>query len=140
MVHALAEIWRVLSPGQSLVDLRPLAGQSRVEVIASQQILLAGLVDESDDKQDDLAADSAIAQMVAEGRFSRVHKTFFDYATYWDTIDEMEAYAQARWTKSYVPDAVLAKTQRFLADSPPTARLRIRRKIMIARYQKRTLS
>lgn len=140
MVHALTEIWRVLIPGQSLIDLRPLAGQSRVEIIAGEQVLFAGLVDETDDKQDDLAADSAIAQVIEEGRFSQVHKAFFDYATYWDTVDKMKAYAEARWTNSYLPDAVLAKTRQFMADSTPTARLRIRRKLMIARYRKQALN
>jgi len=139
MVHALTEIWRVLISGQCLIDLRPLAGQSRVEVIAGKQIFLAGLVDETGDRLDDLAADNAIAQLVEEGRFCQLHKTFFDYATYWDTPNEMKAYAEERWTKSYLPDAVLAKTRQFIANSPLPVRLRIRRQVMIARYQKQGL-
>jgi hypothetical protein len=136
MVHALREIWRVLIGGHSLIDLRPQAGQSRVEVIAGGQVLLAGLVDESDDRQDDLAADAAIAQVVEDGWFSQVHKAFFDYATYWDTANEMKAYAEARWTKSHLPETVLAKTRKFMAGSDMAATVRIRRRVMIARYQK----
>ena len=139
MVHALKEIWRVLIPGQSLIDLRPLAGHSRVEVMAGNQLQFAGLVDESDDKQDDLAADNAIAFVVDEGWFSQIRKTSFDYATYWDTPDEMKAYAEARWTKSYLPEAVLARTRQLIATSTPPVRLRIRRKMMIARYRKQSL-
>jgi hypothetical protein len=139
MVHALKEIWRVLIPGQSLIDLRPLGGQSRVEVMAGSQLQFAGLVDESADQQDDLAADNAIAQAVVEGWFSQVRKTFFEYATYWDTPNEMKAYAEARWTKSHLPEPVLARTRQLIATSTPPVKLRIRRKMMIARYRKQSL-
>lgn len=139
MGHALQEIWRVLIPGQSLIDLRPVAGQSRVEVVTDNQVQFAGLVDESADRQDYLAADSAMSQVVEAGRFSQVRKTLFDYAIYWDTLGEMMAYAKERWTKSYVPEAVLAKTQQFIATNRSPVRLRIRRKLMIARYQKQSL-
>ena len=136
MVRALREIWRVLRPGKDLIDLRPLAGQSRVEVMAAEQRLFAGRVDESEDRLDDLAADRAIAQMVDDGRFSRARQAFFDYAIYWDTPDEMAAYAKARWTKSRLPEAVLARTRQFMDHSKADARVRIRRRVMIARYQK----
>jgi hypothetical protein len=138
MVHALREIWRVLKPGQSLIDLRPLAGQSRVELSTGEEVLLAGLVDEVDERQDDLAADRAITQVVADGRFSQVRKAFFDYATYWDTPDEMQAYAEARWTKSHLPGAVLARTRQLIATTTSPVKLRIRRKLLIARYKKQS--
>ncbi len=136
MVHALKEIWRVLIPGQNLIDLRPLTGQSRVEVIADNQVWFAGLVDDTEDKLDTMAADRSVAQMVNEGWFRQVRQAFFDYSVYWDSPDEMKAYAETCWTKSRLPKAVLAQTRQFVAGSNGSARVRIRRKLMIARYQK----
>ena len=37
MGHALKEIWRVLTPGGSLIDLRPLAARSPVQVVTGEQ-------------------------------------------------------------------------------------------------------
>ena len=135
MVHALKEAWRVLAFEGSLIDLRPLAGQSRIEVMIDKRVLSAGLLDESSDKLDDIAADEALAHLVDEGSFIQQHVAFFDYALYWDTPDEMKAYAEARWKKSYLPDDVLTKVRQLMASSA-IAKVRIRRRMMIARYQK----
>lgn len=137
MVRALKEIWRVLTVEGGVIDLRPLAGQSRVEVVDGEQLFFAGLVDESGDVADDIAADNALAQIVNEGQFIQMRQIFFDYAMYWNTPHEMKRYAQERWQKSYLPDIVLTKVQGFLAHSSTAAKVRIRRKMMITKYQKR---
>jgi hypothetical protein len=130
------EIWRVLTVEGNVIDLRPLGGQSRVEVVDGEQRFSAGLVDESGDMADDLAADNAMAQVINEGQFTQTRQAFFDFAMYWNTPDEMQSYAQERWQKSYIPDVVLAKVQDFLARSSISAKVSIRRKMMITRYQK----
>ena len=45
MVRALKEIWRVLTVEGSVIDLRPLAGQSRVEVVDAEQLFFRRLHD-----------------------------------------------------------------------------------------------
>jgi hypothetical protein len=42
MVHALRESWRVLVPGGSLIDLRPLSASSPVQVVTGNKIVPAG--------------------------------------------------------------------------------------------------
>jgi hypothetical protein len=136
MVHALQETWRVLTAEGNMIDLRPLAGESRVEVLVGDEVLSAGLVDESGDEPDDIAANKALAHLVSEGRFILEQQAFFDYALYWDTPDEMKAYVEARWTKSRLPDEVLAKTRRLAAGHSPATKIRLRRRMIIARYRK----
>ena len=58
------------------------------------------------------------------------------YGRLLDTPDEMKAYATDRWAKSHLPETVLIRSRRFMADSPGIARVRIRRKLIIACYQK----
>lgn len=136
MVHALQEIWRVLIPGKWLIDLRPRSGNLRVEVVAAERVMLAGFIDESAYLPNDMAADKAIAQLTHEGLFIQKREAQFDYAMYWDSPDEMKAYAQERWAEARLPEAVLVRSRWFMTDSPASARVRIRRKIMIVRYQK----
>ena len=138
MVHALREIWRVLIPGKDLIDLRPRSEDLQVEVVAGEQIIFVGVIDESAYLPDDVAADNAVAQLRQEGLFTQKQKAQFDYAMYWDSPDEMQAYARKRWPKSRLPEAVLVRSREFMAVSTVSARVRIRRKIMIIRYQKTT--
>ena len=138
MVHALREIWRVLISGKYLIDLRPRSENLRVEVVAGERVKFAGIIDESVYLPDDVAADNAVAQLVQEGLFTQKREVRFDYAMYWDSPDEMKAYAMERWAKSRLPETVLTRSRRFMATSSVNARVRIRRKMMIFRYQKTT--
>ena len=138
MVHALREIWRVLISGKCLIDLRPRSENLQVEVVAGEQIMFAGVIDESAYLPDDVAADNAVTQVMQEGLFTQKHEARFDYAMYWDSPDEMKAYARERWAKSRLLEAVVVRSRRFMATSSVSARVRIRRKMMIVRYQKIT--
>lgn len=136
MVHALRQIWRVLRPGSSLVDLRPLAANSPVEIVTEQQTRLAGRIDDSRDRLDDQAADEALAQILREGWFGREREATFSYVSYWDTPAEMRGYIEEKRSSLILPEAVLAEAERLLASSGPNARLRIPFKMVITRYRK----
>jgi hypothetical protein len=136
MVYALREIWRVLVSGKFLIDLRPRSEDLQVEVVAGEQIMFAGVIDESVYLPDDVAADNAVAQIVRAGLFSQKHEARFDFAMYWDSADELKAYARDRWPQTRLPEAVLVRSRRLMAASSANVRVRIRRKMMIARYQK----
>jgi hypothetical protein len=136
MVHALREIWRVLISGKYLIDLRPRSEDLRVEVVTGEQVIFVGVIDESAYLPDDVAADNALAQIMHEGLFAQNHKAQFDYDMYWDSPDEMKEYARERWPQSRLPEVVLVRSQRLMAAGSAYARVRIRRKVMIARYQK----
>lgn len=137
MVHALKEVWRALVPDGVLIDLRPYTANPPLEIVAGGQARLAGHFDNSADLADDLAADKAIEHLVREGWFIRERKGAFDFAWYGDTPDEMKAYADDRWgDKMRLSKAALSKARRLFAHSGEGARVRLRTRIIIARYQK----
>ena len=129
MVHALKEIWRGLCVDGVLIDLRPISGTSRVEVVAGNRFEFAGLVEESLYIPNDLAANDAITQILQAGWFIREEDALFDYATYWNSPDEMSVYVQEKWSNSFLPEAVLAGVVGFWRmkwgeNSAPLCRIR----------------
>ena len=63
MVHALDEIRRVLVTDGVLIDLRPIAGQWRVEVFSARELRQTGtLTDLPAGLEDDKAANQAMAE------------------------------------------------------------------------------
>jgi len=136
MVHALKEIWRVLKPGSSFVDLRPLAANSPVQVVAGRRVSLAGRIDDSRDRLDDIAVEKALTQVINEGRFELEREEIFNYISYWDTPDEMKLYIEQKRSSLVLPETVLVNSHRLLTGSGAGARLRIPFKMVIARYRK----
>lgn len=139
MVHALAECWRVLTCGGLLLDLRPFAGNWPLEAVAGRRTWLAGTLDDSRERPDDEAANAAIAHAVRAGWFRAERTTTFEYAWYWDTLAELEAYIAERWTTVMrLPPRTRAAAERRLATAGPGARLRLRRGMLIGRYRRGT--
>lgn len=137
MGHALKEIWRVLRAEGILIDLRPQVGNPPLEIIAGgRELLLAGSVDASLDAPDFTAATEVLIQAVHKGWFVCERDESFDYALYWDTLDQMEAYIKEIWTRVCVPETVLAEARRLMANGGEDARLCVRRNIIISRYRK----
>ena len=79
----------MLVPRGWLLDVRPLSANAPLEVVAGSQVWLAGRVDESAGLPDDHAANESLRRMVREGWFIRERQARFDYAWYWDTLDEL---------------------------------------------------
>jgi hypothetical protein len=136
MVHALKQLWRVLVPHGSLIDLRPLAQNPPVEIVVGEQVFQAGRADVSSALPDDVVSDKSLDEVVDEGWFVRECEELFDYAIYWDTLDEMIAYAEWDWIRVFLPEAMLTEARRLLESSGEGARLRVRRRIVISRYRK----
>jgi hypothetical protein len=126
MVHALKEIGRVLVPGGSLIDFRPVGAKWPMEILDGEQVRLAGMVDRKLDIRDDAACSESLAQVVGEGWFVQDHEQFFDYYEYWDGVDETHGPV-------VVPDAVLAEARRLLAASREGAKVRIHYQTVMSR-------
>ena len=129
MVHALDEIYRVLAPGGLLLDLRPVSGDTPLEIVRTGVVELAGHFDESSDHPDDVAANNAIARAVRRGQFVRERDGQFRFAYYWDSVDEMRAYVKDRWTASRLPGGVSRKARRLMAPGDGKVRARVRMSI-----------
>jgi hypothetical protein len=114
MVHALEECWRVLEPGGQLLDMRPIGGRRRVEVIAGSNITFTGQVDDSGGFPDDEAADLAVATILREGLFAKDRGLQFQFAYYWDGSDSlngMKNFIEERWGDwAFLPEETLEKT------------------------------
>src|SRR5262245_25208312 len=116
MVHGLREIWRVLMPRGWLLDVRPLSTNAPLEIVAGTQVWRAGRVDESGGLPDDHATTESLRTVVREGWFVSEHQARFDYAWYWDTLDELQTHITVKWsTSKQLPAAVGAEATRLLA-------------------------
>jgi hypothetical protein len=137
MVHALKEIRRVLLPRGWLLDVRPVSANAPLEVVVGNQVWPAGRVDESAGLPDDHAANEAVRTVVREGWFVRERQAQFDYAWYWDTLDELQIHIAKKWSNSVrLPATVADEAARLLAAGGTGARVRLQLTLTIARYRK----
>ena len=137
MVHALEELWRVLTPDGRLIDLRPRPANWPLEIVANGRFTRVGNTDNEPFLEDDSAAEAAIQGVALAGRFALEEKTSFDCLTYWDTLDDMLTYYREspRRPPMFVPDDVLAKAQSVEAAADET-QVCIRYTLGLAIYQK----
>ena len=126
----------MLVPRGWLLDVRPLAANAPLEIVAGNQVWLAGRVDESGGLGDDHAANEAVQTVVRDGWFVRERQKRFEYAWYWDTLDELQTHIAERWSNSVkMPAAVGAEAARLLAAAGTGARVRLRLTLTIACYR-----
>jgi len=136
-VHALAESWRVLEVGGRLIDLRPYSSGWPVEIVHRDTQVLAGPLDDSIGLGLDIASDNAVLEAVQRGWFEKENEGSFEYAYYWDSVDEMNEFVKENWRKSAtVPDSVLSEARRLVQLTGEQVQIRIRRTMLIASYRK----
>jgi len=137
MVHALAEVWRVLRADGHLIDLRPIAAQWPVEVVTATEASLAGWLDTTPKIPGDRTSDRAISEVVERGWFKEESATTFPFAYYWQTVEEMQAYLKVNWADSAVlPDPVRIEARRLAHLAGRPVQIRIQQTIHLARYRK----
>lgn len=137
MVHALAECWRVLRVGGKLIDLRPHGSGWPVEIVSRDTRILAGQLDDKLGTSDDIASDIAVSEAVRRRWFEKENEEFFEYAYYWDTVDEMNSFIEVEWSDlAAVPDNVLSETRRLVQLTGERVQIRVRRTMLIASYRK----
>jgi hypothetical protein len=137
MVHALLEVWRVLEPGRSLLDLRPIHSNPPLEVVTAARRHLAGFVVDMTGGVDETAAGEAIAAVVRRGYFSLVGRDTFKFAAYWDTLPGLLAYADTKWRgRKYLSPDVLQRVRQLIGQAHGRSRLCVTNTIQLALYQK----
>lgn len=136
MVRALSEAHRALKPGGSLIDLRPMARNRRVELELPDARLFIGEIDSSDTFPDHESADQALDAAIDVGDFQIEHKTIFDVVTDFDTVNDLETFvASAR--RTVMPDSILARIEALIKDQHEDCIIRTQREMLIARYRRR---
>jgi hypothetical protein len=136
MVHALEQAWQVLRPGGVFVDLRPLSLDSALDIVGSQGMESAGMVDMSADLPDDRAVDEAIEAAVRAEVFIPRETRKFDFAYYWDTFEGMRRYTTERWDTAKFPSAVLRKARALKNNLGPGSRIQIILPMHLATYER----
>lgn len=138
MVHALSEIRRVLKPGGSLLDLRPLEDSWSVEVVSGAGYQVSGrLSDMPRGVADDAAANQAMKEVEARRWFIQKTKEEFPYFYYWDTPSEMKDFMEREWENfEKLDEAVYRNTSSLWASANADARVRVRVKMHAAVWNK----
>jgi hypothetical protein len=132
MVHALEEGCRVLVPRGLLVDLRPLSLDAPLEIVYPDEALLAGHLDMSLDRDGTIAADQALEAVIAQVAFETKRKETFDFAYYWDSLDEAAAYVEDNWEDwARLPEPVLWRAKNLVATRSVKGRIRIRERLQL---------
>ena len=138
MVHALDEIWRVLTSNGVLIDIRPLANRWPVEVVSTRSFKETGrLVDLAEQVNADEASDKVLKEMELHGWFIREQEEFFPFFYSWDTSSEMEEFIAEEWADfAGLSDNVKQTTRSAWAVSDADSRVRVRVKMLITRWKK----
>src|SRR6185436_3094886 len=129
MVHALAEIRRVLVPDGILIDLRPLADNWRVEVVSLREIKRTGRVEDLPEQtKGDIASNEAMKEVETRGWFTREQDELFPFFYSWDTPSEMEAFIDDDWSDFVGMEADTRRATRSawaVADADSRVRVRV---------------
>jgi hypothetical protein len=136
MVHALEDIRRVLVPGGTLLDVRPLSGRWPIEVASTCGLRETGRVDDFPEPLDaDRASNQAMSEVAARGWFKREQQESFPYFYSWDTPSEMEEFVAEDWSDFVAlnEDAKMS-TRSVWASADADARVRVKVKILITRW------
>src|SRR6185369_16809001 len=142
MVHALNEIRRVLMPSGILIDLRPQLDEWPVEVVSLREVRKTGhMADAPSGLADDEAANQSIAQAEQNRWFKREAEEFFSFNYSWDTPSEMEESITEDWHDLIsLEEARWQATRSAWASADADARVRLKVKMLIAKWQKQTLT
>jgi hypothetical protein len=137
MVHALEESWRVLRPNGVMIDVRPVSSYPPVEIVSGTESQLAGHIDDTKDRADDIATDEALDQVLQRGLFEQQKAEQFSFSLYWNSVDDMQTYAKDRWSKDeQIPSHVSRQAKRLVDVAGDAAKIRLRRPVILATYEK----
>ena len=139
MVDALREAHRVLAPGGTVVDVRPLTARVSVELVTADRSDWAAEADAYGAAEDDAAADAAVRHALSSGWFVLQKSDHFDFEVYCDTAADLKAYAELgrRMRDAKIPYETLEKQLHELsASTGHAARLRCHRPKMLSVYLK----
>ncbi len=136
-MHALKEAWRVLIPHGSMIDVRPLCIDVPLEIVFGEVGESAGMLDLSPDIKRDVDSGRAIEMILADGIFKEEKLEFFDFAYYWNTLEDILEDLDENWKDEIViPEAVLGRAQALFEKQRSKPKIRIRVRMKLGLYEK----
>lgn len=139
MVDALRDGCRVLRPGGTLIDLRPLPGTFSIDAACGSRVRAIGHGDATATLPDDRAADAAAAYACERRWLVARAQIEFEIRYYFDTAAEMADYVHTgRRPKRVTPsfEAIEAALSNARAEFGPPTRLRSARVLRLSSYVK----
>jgi hypothetical protein len=138
MVHALNEVRRVLAKDGLLIDRRPMLDRWPVEISSLHSVQEAGrATDLREPIADDQAANDAMQESLQRGWLVRERQETFSFFYYWDTPNEMQEYINDEWDDIIkIEDELWNVLRSSWTVANADARVRLRMKMLITRYQK----
>ena len=136
MVHALAEVRRILKPDGVLIDIRPLSGTWPIEVASIREVKGTGRVEDFPEPLNaDRASNEAMQDVEARGWFSRDRQEFFSYSYSWDTPSDMEEWIADEWQDFVgLGEETKQATRSSWALGDADARVRLQVRMLISRW------
>ena len=136
MVHALDEVRRVLVPGGTLIDIRPLSNRWPIEVASTRGARETGRVDDFPEPLNaDRASNEAMNEAEAGHWFKREQEQYFPYFYSWDTPSEMEEFVSEDWSDFVeLSEDAKMRTRSAWASADADARVQVRVRILITRW------
>jgi hypothetical protein len=139
MVDALREAHRVLAPGGTVVDVRPISARMVIEVVTGDRVDWATEADAYGAAEDDASADAAVRQALFCEWFAFQQTGHFDFEVYCDTAADLKTYAEVgrRMRDANIPYEELEGRRREVSASlGQAARLCCHRPKMLSVYLK----
>ena len=121
-----------------MIDLRPVESGVKIEVVSQGKVQTAGeLISMPIGQADDQAAFRAIGEAEAKGWYVKERQENFDLFYYWDMPSEMKEYIDTEWGDyEKMEDDVYRAAQSLWSLANADARVRVRRRMLIARWRK----
>ncbi len=143
MVHALEEIHRLLRPDGALIDIRPFAEPSTVQVIAGDRVLYAAPKREAD-SESVIDSDRAMEEVLDRGLFSIERAEDFEFLSYGSTAPELREFWDRYNDFDPTPkeperidyeDRMFGEAEQIRKESGEGAEIVIRERVRIARLK-----
>lgn len=136
MVDALRECWRLLEPGGTLLDLRPIGATTPVERFGPDGASRIGELDGSPAWREDGAARRALDQVVADGLYCLAESVTFELNIYWHRPEDLFHHLDNVATRRKLPSGrELLRLSRAPAYGTQP-RLRTRERMQLGTYRR----
>lgn len=117
MVHALEQIHKLLKPfddaqdrpNRQLIDIHPIGELVEFHYALNEGEHFLGYMQEADDYIEYRQAAEALETAINKDLFRLISKEEFEFRTYADSFDEMQAFLNDNWSDALIPDEVIAR-------------------------------